>query len=170
MNHVPSISLFVALFLGSCATKPDFPDSPFPHPEERFPSFSNLVAALPVWELELPWRGAYLQRTYPNEFPDGFVEIQGEGAQCGFTTFLLDSALVGVVTHNEEVKEWHGLQILRRVPGGWMDMTSKLFPGTARWRHRPKVAEDLSITTFKEDGSHSERLEWRNGRYVKVSG
>jgi hypothetical protein len=142
---------------------PTFEDRTYPPVQYSTLDWEELIVMLPFWEISLPWRGGYLSKAYPNGIPDDIVKLPGQGAQCGFDVFRLDRSIVGVITHVEEVEDWHELKILRRVENGWDDLTSELFRGATRWGRPPKLGNDLSITVSDESGDTTHR--WRDGSY-----
>ena len=127
----------------------------------------DLICALSnlFWEISPPDRGAYVTQWCPDGVPEDFVKVHGSGAQCGITALRLDKDELAVVGSTSMGGD--DFRVLKRIPGGWIDLTSQAFPRPLVRTDRVEARADQSMVVHHADGS-MQTYVWRESKFVEA--
>lgn len=167
---------FLGVLLSSCATQRRISDTLIDyeaagHSKERICdayTMRDLICALDnsFWELHPTGRGSWVDEHYPSGVPHDFIVLPESGAQCALTATRLDKDVLAVVSNSQMVDGSSSIRVLRRIPGGWIELTSRAFPYRLASDARIEAKRDKSVIVRHTKSGASEKYVWRGSQFV----
>ena len=167
---------FLGVLLASCTTPRRISDTLIDyeaagHPKERIRdayTMRDLICALDnsFWELHPTGRGSWVDEHYPSGVPEDFIVLPESGAQCALIATRLDKDLLAVVSNSELVDGSSSIRVVRRIRGGWVELTQRAFPYRVTRDARIEAKRDKSIVVRHTTSGASERYVWRGSQFV----